>query len=67
MKIRIWQISGYLGWSDYDNSDDDNFKIKVAMDSRFTRKDVEEIFANRFSKRYRSVVIRAVVLEEKEI
>lgn len=67
MKIKIWQISGYLGWSDYDSSDDDNFKAKVAMDSRFTKKDVEEIFANRFSKKYRSIVIRAVMLEEKEI
>ena len=67
MKITIWQISGYKGWSDYDGIADNNFAFKVAMDSRFTKEEVEEIFFNRYAKKYRTVALESTVIEERSI
>ena len=67
MKVNIWKIEGYKGWSDYDGINDNNFSCVVAMDSRFYREEVEEIFFNRYSKKYRSVALRATLIEEKVI
>lgn len=70
MTVNIWKISGYMGWSDYDGPQDDNVNFIVAMDSRFKKEDVEEIFVNRYSKseKNRVVVISATLIDEgKEI
>ena len=67
MKINIWEISGYKGWSDYDGSSDNNFSFKVAIDSRFTKDEVEEIFFNRYANKYRTVALEATVIEERSI
>ena len=67
MKINIWQISGYKGWNDYDGTADNNFSFKVAIDSRFTKGEVEEIFFNRYGKKYRTVALTATIIEEKEL
>ena len=52
MSVKTWEIVGYLGNSDYDGPEDDNFRTVVDMDSRFTKQDVLDIFIHRFSKRY---------------
>lgn len=67
MKITIWQISGYKGWSDYDGVADNNFVFKIAIDSRFAKEEVEEIFFNRYSKKHRTVALTATFIEEKEL
>ena len=67
MKITIWQISGYKGWNDYDGVADNNFTFKVVMDSRFAKEEVEEIFFNRYIKKYRTVALKATVIEERSI
>lgn len=67
MKINIWQIFGYKGWNDYDGISDNNFSFKAAIDSRFTKEEVEEIFFNRYGKKYRTVVLTATFIEEKEL
>lgn len=67
MKINIWEISGYKGWSDYDGSSDNNFSFKVAIDSRFTKEEIEEIFFNRYGKKHRTVALTATFIEEKEL
>lgn len=67
MKITIWQISGYKGWSDYDGVADNNFAFKVAVDSSFTKEEIEEIFFNRYTKEYRTVALKATVIEERRI
>lgn len=65
MKISVWNITGYKGRNDYDGPSDDNTNIKIAFDSRFTKEDVEEIMFSYWSKRYRSVAIKADLLETK--
>lgn len=67
MKIKVWQITGYKGRDDYDGPADDNIKFSTALDARFKKKDVEEIFTNRYLKTNRVVVINAAEITEKEI
>lgn len=64
MKVNIWNIEGYKGFDDYDGVDDNNFSFKVAMDSRFTQEEIEEIFLNRYAKKYRNVSLKATLVEE---
>ena len=45
MKANIWRITGYKGHNDYDGPEDDNIKLDLIMDSRFTQKNVEEIIS----------------------
>ena len=67
MKVNIWRIIGYKGRNDYDGPADDNTNINVAFDSRFTKEDVEDIMFNYWGKKYRSVAIRAELIEAEEI
>ena len=67
MKITVWEISGYKGKNDYDGPQDDNFGFEVLMDSRFSKEDVEEIFFNKYSKKYRSVALKAIKRNEIEV
>lgn len=67
MKIKVWKVEGYKGFNDYDGPQDNNLNIEVAMDARFKKDEVEEIFVNKFSKRHRVVVVEAIVIREMEI
>lgn len=67
MKVKIWQITGYRGRDNYDGPTDDNLNFSTALDSRFKKKDVEEIFTARYSKTNRVVVIQATELAERDI
>lgn len=64
MKIKIWNIAGYKGRDNYDAPSDDNMSITVALDARFSKSDVEEIFLNRFSKKHRTVALSVRLVEE---
>ena len=57
-----WLITEYHGRNDYDGPADDNVKLELIMDSRFTKDDVEKIMADYWSKFYRSVAIKAELL-----
>lgn len=67
MKCVVWEIVGYKGNNDYDGSCDNNLNIRVVMDYRFLKKDVEEIFINQFSKKHRVVALRAKKVHEINI
>ena len=67
MKVKIWQITGYRGRDNYDGPTDDNLNFSTALDSRFKKKDVEEIFTARYSKTNRVVVIQATELAERDV
>ncbi len=67
VKINIWKIEGYKGRNDYDGVADNNFSFTVALDSRFTKEEVEEIFFNRYTKKHRVVALSAMFVEEKEL
>lgn len=58
-KAKTWKITGYKGWDNWDGPEDNNMNFTVVMDARFKKEDVEEIFANRFSKKHRVVVVEA--------
>jgi hypothetical protein len=60
--VKMWLITGYKGCADYDGQSNDNICFEVLMDARFTKEDVEEIFFNRFSKKHRTVAIKATEL-----
>ena len=64
MKANTWRITGYRGRDDYDGPADDNTKVDVIMDSRFKKEDVEDIMFNYWSKKYRSVAIKAELAKE---
>jgi hypothetical protein len=64
-KSNTWLISGYRGRNDYDGPADDNTKIELIMDSRFTKDNVEKIMADYWSKFYRSVAIKAELLKKE--
>ena len=59
LKAKIWNISGYKGWDDYDGPGDNNMNFNVILDARFTKEEVEEIFVNRYTKKHRVVVVEA--------
>ena len=67
MKANVWRITGYKGRNDYDGPEDDNIKLDLIMDSRFTKENIEEIMAQYWSKFYRSVAIKAELPETKEM
>lgn len=67
MKANTWRITGYRGRNDYDGPMDDNTSIEVIFDSRFNKEDVETIMLNYWSKKYRSVAIKAELIETKDI
>ena len=46
---------------------DDNVELKLIMDSRFTKDDVEKIIVDYWSKFYRSVMIKAELLRKADI
>ena len=65
MEVTIWRIMGYKGRNDYDGPQDDNIDITIAMDSRFKKEDVEDIMLNYWSKKYRSVALKAEMVGRK--
>ena len=67
MKVNIWRIIGYKGHNDYDGPMDDNTNLEIAFDSRFKKEDIEEIMFNYWGKKYRSVAIRAELIETEEM
>lgn len=46
---------------------DDIVELKLIMDSRFTKDDVEKTIADYWSKFYRSVMIKAKLLRKADI
>lgn len=64
MKAIVWRITGYKGRNDYDGPADDNTNIEVIFDSRFKKEDVEDILFYYWGRKYRSVAIKAELLEE---
>lgn len=67
MKVNTWKITGYKGWNDYDGPVDNNTDIEVAMDGRFKQEDVENIMFDYWGKKYRSVTIKAELVENQEL
>lgn len=67
MKANTWRITGYRGRNDYDGPMDDNTSIEVIFDSRFNKEDVETIMFNYWNKKYRSVAIKAELIETKDM
>lgn len=63
MKLNIWRITGYKGRNDYDGPIDNNIDIEIAVDSRFKQEDVENIMLDYWGKKYRSVAIKAELVE----
>ena len=59
LKAKIWKVTGYKGWDNWDGPEDNNVSFTVVMDARFSKEDIQDIFLNRFSKKHRSVVIDA--------
>lgn len=66
ININVWEISGYKGENDYDGERDDNLSFCVAMDTRFTKEEIVEIFLNRYNKKHRTVVIKASLLNDRQ-
>lgn len=66
-KANVWRIIGYKGRNDYDGPMDDNTNLEIAFDSRFKKEDVEDIMFNYWGKKYRSVAIRAELVEAEEM
>lgn len=65
MKANVWKITGYHGRNDYDGPADDNVELELIMDSRFKKEDVEELMSYYWSKLYRSVAIKAELLNQE--
>lgn len=63
MSVKYWRITGYKGKNDYDGLQDNNVDITVAFDSRFKKEDVEDIMFFYWSKKYRSVALKAELVE----
>ena len=59
MPGKVWKITGYIGFSDYDGPEDDNLTTYIVFDERFSKKTVIDFMAYFFSKKYRTVVIDA--------
>ena len=64
MKANVWRITGYKGRNDYDGPADDNTKLDIIFDGRLKKEDVEDILFYYWSRKYRSVAIKAELLEE---
>lgn len=56
---KIWKITGYTGFSEYDGPEDDNLIHYMVFDKRFGKKTVEDLLSYYFSKKYPYVVINA--------
>ena len=67
MKIKVWNVTGYKGRDNYDGPSDDNTDFHVAMDARFTKDDVVDIFLNRFGKKHRMVALNAKLVAEYDV
>lgn len=67
MKVKIWKINGYKGFSNCESREEHNLNFEVALDARFNKYEVVEIFTNKFSKKHRVVIIEAEEIAEKEI
>lgn len=59
MPGKVWKITGYIGFSDYDGPEDDNLTTYIVFDERFSKKTVIDFMVYFFSKKYRTVVINA--------
>ena len=59
MPGKVWKITGYIGFSDYDGPEDDNLTTYIVFDERFSKKTVIDFMVCFFSKKYRTVVIDA--------
>lgn len=66
MTINIWLIEGYCGFDNYDGSEDNNFHIKVAIDSRFKKEDIQELIVAK-TKKYRSVAFSITLVDTYKI
>lgn len=63
-KANVWRITGYRGNNDYDSLADDNTKLDIIFDSKLKKKDVEDILFYYWSKKYRTVAIKAELIKE---
>ena len=59
MSGKVWKITGYIGFSDYDGPEDDNLTKYIVFDERFSKETVIDFMVHYFSKKYRVVVINA--------
>lgn len=67
LKAKVWKVFGYKGNDDCDGPADYNFSFEVVLDAGFSKEDVQDIFANRFSKKHRTVEVGATELREIEV
>lgn len=65
MKVTIWNIVGYKGYDECDGEWEYNINVQVALDSRFKKDEVVNIFLTHFSKKYTYVELNAIKIEEK--
>ena len=52
MTVRYWRITGYKGKNDYDGLQDNNVDVVIAFDSRFNKRDVEDIMFTTITKTF---------------
>ena len=60
--ISIWRIEGYKGNSDCDGPEDYNIDMEMPWDSHFKAKDIENIMATYWGKKFRCVTVKATFL-----
>lgn len=66
MRYNIWKVIGYLGFQDYDNSDDYNYNAEVIFDATFKKEDVLKFLFAKYSEKFRNVVLNVEILQTKE-
>lgn len=64
-KLKVWRVTGYVGWSDYDGPSDDNLDVKLILDASITKDEVYAILNERF-KKYRNTVFKLYDVTEAE-
>lgn len=47
-KHKVWHISGYAGWNDYDGVEDNNFNYKVSISDNVTKKEIEAMVMEKY-------------------
>lgn len=64
MSGKIWHITGYIGFNDWDGPEDNNFSKNIIFDERFSKNIIIDFMTYYFSKKYRVVVINAEEVKE---
>ena len=61
---RIWKITGYVGFNDYDGPEDNNLNEYFIFDKRFSKNDVIDFMCHYYNEKHRTVVITAEKMHE---